>query len=285
MKEADWMARRIEEATWSPVVPDSEQWGREIRFAARVQRSLLEAEPITGKGFVASGRSIPRFAVGGDYFDFVPLPGGGVRAVVADVMGKGFGAAMLMTMVRSAVRAISPCCATPGHMFQALNDMLYTDLQRLESFVAMACVDLLPDGNSVRLSAAGAPPPLLVGPSQPEAERIRVKGVSLGLLPGREYQNLELTLKPGDMLVLYTDGITEVRDSTGRELGWAGLGRFLLEHPSRPLPDLLNRVLDGVASYGGVDGVRDDVTMVVIRFTPEGGEEDGTDGSSGFGGA
>ncbi|MFZ5826412.1 MAG: PP2C family protein-serine/threonine phosphatase [Bacillota bacterium] len=266
-------------AAWLPTVPDQDQWQREIRFAEKVQRCLLAAEPVALNRFAACGCSVPLFAVGGDYYDFVPLPDGGLRVVVADVMGKGFGAAMIMTMVRASVRAISPVCGSPGQLLRSVNHLLYDDMQRLESFVVMLCLDLPKEGTAVRLASAGAPPPLLLRSAPSAVERVQVRGVSLGLLPDREYREAVLETEEGDLLVLYTDGIIEARSAGGTELGWSGLGYLLQGEMAQPLPELVESVIGQVASHGGAAGLRDDVTLVAVRVSQE--REEGIGGAAG----
>lgn len=261
------MAPQTWGSTWLPTVPDDEQWKRELRFAARVQRCLLEAEPVRGRGFSVYGCSLPHFAVGGDYYDFIDLPDGGLRVVVADVMGKGFGAAMLMTMVRAAVRAVSPQCSSPGQLLRQVNDLLYQDLQRLESFVVMICVDIPSGGGVIEMSGAGAPPPLYLHGALAEIERLKLRGASLGLLAHKEYVTIELPVAEGDMLFLCTDGILEARNPAGEEMGWVGLGRILLAHQGDALPVLFDEVLGKVAHHTDSVGFRDDVTLVAVRFT------------------
>lgn len=254
-------------------LPDSRSPGagsvpteQELEFARRVQQTLLEPRTLRIDGLQASGCCIPRHAVGGDCFDFVALPGGGLRVVIADVMGKGFGAAMLMTMFRAAVRTATPYFPTPGGLLEHINDLFYEDLQRVGSFITAACVDCRADRLTATFASGGHPYPLLLRKGSDSPEPVLVRGVSLGMMPNRVYAEQKVSLRPGDEVVMYTDGLTEARGSGGKGLTAAELLQFIALHRAESSPEMLDEFLTAIRDAGAEDGVTDDVTIVAVRF-------------------
>jgi len=248
---------------WPRKEPDADQWQRELRFAERVQAMLSGAGTFAVPGASAAGCSIPHYAVGGDYYDIVPLPDGGMRLMVADVMGKGFGPAMIMTMVRSAVRFATREAASPGTLLKQLNDLFYRDLQQVGSFVTVSCTDYRPVSRTLTVAGAGHPYPLLFRSGG--MRRIEARGVSIGMLPDRQYAEQVVPVEPGDRLVVFSDGILEARDSEGREIGVAGLEGLVRTTAGPAGPALLAAILSRVTASAWE--VRDDVTLAVVDFT------------------
>lgn len=251
--------------------PDAEQWNRELSFAAKLQRLLSTGQTAVADGLSASAASMSHYVVGGDYFDLLPLPSGGARVIMADVMGKGFGPAMIMTMVRAACRIANDHYAGPGLLLNRMNDLLYDDLQALESFVTMICVDYNPETRMLTMASAGHPYPLLLRQSAEVGELIKVRGVSVGMLPNRQYVERSVSLDQGDRLVIYTDGAMEVRDPAGTELTPAGLERLMrMSKPDKGI-EWVHATLRAILHYAGESGVRDDVTVAVLEGEPPSG--------------
>jgi len=255
-------------APWPCQEPNAEEWARELRFAARVQETLLGRRTATVPGMVAFGQSVPQFAVGGDCFDLIPLPEGGLRIVIADIMGKGFGAAMLMAMFRSAARIVSAYGTPPGKTLCQLNEYFYPDLQKLESFLTVACADYHPDQREVVLASAGHPYPLLLRPNSRHQEPVKVRGVSLAMLPAATYREVCLPVSDGDRLLFYTDGLVEARNAEGQEYAIRGLTSAFSALGHLEAPEIVEGLLGAVASFTRPCSVRDDVTLVVTQFGP-----------------
>lgn len=257
-------------APWPPKQPDLAQWDREVKFAAKVQQALLPSVTAVFGDVSISACCVPHYVVGGDCFDLIDLPDGRLRVVLADVMGKGFGAAMLMTMVRTAARMASPCHLTPGELLARLNDLLFEDLQRLGSFITMVCADYDPTSGGITVAAAGHPAPFLIRAGVDAPERLPVKGVTLGMLRNRTYQEHRFFTRQGDRLVMFSDGMLEAKDSAGKDLAAAGVQAILQRHRRCCPNDLVREVLEEVARFAGHGGIRDDVTVVVAQVgSPE----------------
>lgn len=254
---------------WPQQEPDCEQWTRELRSAGKIQAALLEARSIQLCGASALGYSVPRYIVGGDYFDLQHLAGDRLRITVGDVMGKGFGAAMVMTMVRATVRLAGAECPGPGQLLRRVNDFLHADLQKLASFVTLSCADYDPISRTVTVASAGAPFPFLLRAGG-GIERIPARGVSVGLMADRFYLEQTFSVQGGDRLLLATDGIMEVRSRSGQELTANGFEQMLRAAQGLPTAALIQHVLDGVILHAAETAIQDDVTMVAVDFHPEG---------------
>lgn len=258
-----------EQTGWSPwpyKKPGTDEMDRDIIFASRVHSRLIGAHEASIANAFACGISIPHYLAGGDYYDLLPLANGNLRVVVADVMGKGFGASMLMTMLRGGVRTASRQTHSTGGLLSVMNDLFFADLQKLGSFITLCCLDYDPGTRACTVACAGHPAPLLLRSTAAEPEIMKVRGVALGMLSNRQYTEVTATLAPGDLLLLYSDGIVEAKDSHGQDLATAGLVRILTDHRSLPLPDLLKRILADIAAHTGGGGPRDDVTLAALRL-------------------
>lgn len=258
-----------EEPGWTPWPcrePSEDQWKQDLTFARRVQAALLEASAVIIPGVAAVGCSVPFYGIGGDYFDLLPLPDGRLRVFIADVMGKGFGAALVATMLRGAVRAASRHCPSPGALLYQINDLVYRDLQDLGSFITASCVDFHPDTGRLSVACAGHPSPLLLRRDADVPQPVNARGVALGMLANRVYLHTEETVRPGDLLVMYTDGILEAKNYARKDLGAGGLQRLFTAGRALAGTDLMRAMLVGVGTYTEGEGARDDVTLVTLQF-------------------
>lgn len=237
-------------------------------FAQRVQRTLLRSREVQCRGAALVGHSVPFYDVGGDYFDILPLPDGRYRVVVADIMGKGVGSAMLMTMTRAAVRAFSLTSERPGALMRAVNRLLYEDLKPLACFLTMACVDLDLNRREVVCASGGHLPPLLFRANAGQAEKVKVRGIMLGVLPDRQFEEVSVPLDDGDLLMLYSDGFVEAMTPEGKLVGFAGLEQMITPLVDQPLSQITTTAVSALGCVAAPDGVRDDLTLALIRLEP-----------------
>lgn len=179
----------------------------QLDTARQIQQRLLPAGMPRLDGYQISGSSDPSLQVGGDYFDFVEMPDGRLGIAVADVTGKGIPASLLMANVQAGLHGQALHPGTAAGMIGRMNDLLYESTDA-HMFVTFALVVLDPVTGELESVSAGHEPTLLVRPDG-SYEKLEAGGLMLGMMPGFEYSEARSRLEPGEVLVMYTDGVTE----------------------------------------------------------------------------
>lgn len=228
----------------------------ELDEARGIQRTLIPSEAPSQGVFALSGLCLPCRAVGGDWYDYIPMADGRIAVVVADVSGKGMAAALLMASTRSIVRLLAERFTTPAAVLTQLNDVLLNDFPR-SKFVTMVYALLNPADRTATFASAGHNPPLLVSP---EGSRFieSMTGFPLGIWNGPfSEQHLELT--PGSRFVLYSDGVSEAANLVSEEFGASRIqGHFDSSESS------VDSLLHDVHQFSAGAPLSDDVTVVLI---------------------
>ena len=238
----------------------------ELKRAASLQQSLLPAEPLVSPPYRVAGRNIPSSDVGGDYFDFIEGESTVLTIGLGDVAGKGMPAALLMTNLHASVRAHVESEPRLPLVMGRLNRSIHQAV-RGERFITLVLIAIDRQTGEIQYVNAGHNPPYLVKASG-EIEMLSVGGLLLGMFPEATYESAALTLGPGEVLVLYSDGVTEARNDQDDEYGEERLVAFLKEHkdddPERMVETLIRTIYE--FSQDGKPG--DDVTVAVIRRDP-----------------
>ncbi|MFY9559780.1 MAG: GAF domain-containing SpoIIE family protein phosphatase [Terriglobales bacterium] len=233
---------------------------REANEARSIQQALLPRSSPLIPGFRVSGLSIPAGAIGGDWYDFIPLSDGRWGLVLADVSGKGTAAALLMSATRGMLRSLAQTGSGPGEVLTRLNNMMVEDFP-CGRFVTMAYAEFDPSTRKLRLASAGHLPPLLV---EPDSHRwiATQDGLPLGIATSK-FSETEVTLGPHTRLAIYSDGITEAALDSGEEYG----PERLLAQMQSPDVSLESLLLD-VRRFVNGTGLRDDATAILIGARP-----------------
>jgi PAS domain S-box-containing protein len=240
---------------------------REHRIAETLQRSLLPERLPRLPGLDVAARYLPAAAeaeVGGDWYDVLSVPGGGVGLVMGDVAGKGLAAASMVGRLRSALRAYALEGHAPARVLEQLNRLIWTEADESQ-MATLIYVVVDPAEGQVRWVNAGHPPPLLVdGREQPHYLE-GGSSVPLGVLPFPDFEEITVPMDPGNTVVLYTDGLVE---RPGEHID-AGMGRLVAVVRDAPTePDLLcDHVLSALVPDGGAP---DDVALLTLRTVPMG---------------
>jgi sigma-B regulation protein RsbU (phosphoserine phosphatase) len=260
---ANAAAVSIEKALLHRQVLDKQRIEDQLRVAREVQSGLLPGAPPDLPGWDIAAVALPTWAIGGDYYDYVPLGGGRLGLVVADVSGKGIPAALIMATFRAALRTEMRRHADLGAVAAHLNRAVL-ESRDASRFVTAVCGVL--DAASGRLTYVncGHNPPLLLRGSGGR-EGLESGGPALGLFDGGTFEAGSARLGPGDRLVLYTDGVVEPADEADREFGTERLEAAVREATGRPAAEALRSVIDATRAFAGRQDYDDDFTLVVVQ--------------------
>ncbi|MEP7027012.1 MAG: SpoIIE family protein phosphatase [Candidatus Eisenbacteria bacterium] len=238
---------------------------QELAVARRIQQDLLPRGVLAAPGLEVVGANRPCFEVGGDYFDYFPLKDGRIALAIADVAGKGVGAALLMSNVQAILRAeCARGTAVPQVPAQA-NRQLMESLAGNSKFVTFFYGALDPVAKRFYYSNAGHNPPLVVR-ADGRIEELTEGGLILGVFPLAEYDEGTVDLAPGDVLALFTDGVTEAESRQGLYSD-ERLQELLLRERGRSAKDIAQAILDDVDLFSHGRHQTDDVTVVIVKVT------------------
>ena len=247
----------------------------ELRIAREIQMSLLPTGPVTMPGVAVTALSVPAREVGGDYYDFVQLGARRLAVLVADVSGKGTSAAFYMAELKGVVLSLSRIYQSPKQLLIEVNRIISANIDP-RSFITMTYAVLDLEAGTFTYARAGHTPLIYVPaghPGQCEAQVLTPDGLVLGLqLQGIEkkftdlLEERSLPVAGGDLLVLFTDGITEAMNERGDFFGESRLSRLIEEHGHLPSDELRERIVRDVEAFVGPADQHDDMTMVVLKI-------------------
>jgi sigma-B regulation protein RsbU (phosphoserine phosphatase) len=235
----------------------------ELKRAATLQQSLLPTGARNVGRIGIAGKNVPSFDVGGDYFDFVLGPDGRMVVGLGDVAGKGMAAALLMTDLRATMRAQVETGRPIVELTSRLNRSIYENVKG-ERFITLLIAMVNGETGEVAYVNGGHNPPYLLR-ADGTMETLTVGGLLLGIFPDAVYETASVTLRPGDVLTLYSDGVTEARSPAGEEFGEERLEAFLRASRDLPPEKLVATLIADVQKFTGTGPLADDVTVVVIR--------------------
>ena len=260
---ANVAAIRIEHARLAEVEQAEKLMELELSQASEIQQTLLPTEAPRYENYDLAGYNLPCRTVGGDYYDFVPYKDGRLALVVGDVSGKGLPAALLMSSLQARVQMLRETNPEPGVAVTTLNRSL-AERCPLGKFITFfyALLDLRT--GTLRYSNAGHNYPLLLR-ADGKIEQLTGSGMVMGLFPSVYYEVRETQLGPGDLLALYSDGVTEATTAAGVEFGEEGLARFLSERKSESCSQIVSSLADHVRRWRGSSSFTDDFTIVLVR--------------------
>lgn len=242
---------------------ERERMEQELRVARIIQQTLLPKQIPEPDGWRISAYWQPAREVGGDFYDFVPLPDGRLGILIADVTDKGVPAALVMATTRSLLRGAAERLISPARVLESTNDLLHPDIPP-KMFVT--CLYAVLNPQTGRLVFANAGHNLPYQCSQDGVKELRATGMPLGLMPGMQYEETEVMLNSGDHLLLLSDGLVEAHDPERKMYGLDRLRAVLSAH-SHQLP-LIETVLASYRSFtGAAHEQEDDITLVTIEFT------------------
>jgi predicted ester cyclase len=235
----------------------------ELKTAAQIQRSLLPHAARRGAGFAVAATSQPCRAIGGDFIDYFNLPDGAFAFVLGDVAGKGPAAALLAAVLQGVFTANAHRTGTPAVRIREANDAL--SRRGIESRFATAVYAVLTPDGQLMYCNAGHNPPLLI--RQSGIQRLDAGGTIVGMFEEACFIDATIQLAPGDVLVAFSDGLTEAQNSTGEEFGEERLLTCVTSCRQLAPPALLETLFDQVHNFSAGSAQADDLTMLVLNYS------------------
>jgi sigma-B regulation protein RsbU (phosphoserine phosphatase) len=260
---ANVAAIRIEHARLAEIEQSEKMMELELAQASEIQRTLLPPEAPVYEGYDLSGLNLPCHTVGGDYYDFVPYEDGRLALAVGDVSGKGLPAALMMSSLQARVQMLRETMPDPGTAVRTLNRSL-TERCPLGKFITFFYALLDPPSGALEYSNAGHNYPLVLRTSG-VVERLKGNGLVLGLFAPVEYEVRKTVLASGELLALYSDGVTEASNGDGKEFGEDGLADFLVPRKDLSCEEIVNQLVDHMRKWRGNTSFADDFTIVLVR--------------------
>lgn len=242
---------------------------QELAIAKQVQESFLPVRLPEFDGADLYARCRSAYETGGDYYDFIPLQDSRLGVIIGDVSGKGIQAAFFMTFIKGVMHALADSHSSTQEVLLRANTHFSHNAPR-GTFITMiyGVIDL--KAGEFRFTRAGHNPVLVLRKGAEHAEEFRSSGIGIGLGNRAEFERssheMTLPVASGDLLVLYTDGIVEAKNSKGDEFGLDRLKRHVEAFAEQNARELTARLFEEVEAFSGAEGQHDDMTMLVIRI-------------------
>lgn len=256
------IAEKIENTILGEIAKDKERLDTEMQIARKIQSNLFPREIPKIEGYQLACYNRPSMEVGGDYFDVLTI-GPRYSIAIADVSGKGMGAAMLMSNLQAVLRSKAPSVEGSDQLLKQINvDLL--DRVGEGRFISLCYLVLEPGANSIVYTNAGHNPPYAVRTSG-AVETLEASGIPLGILPDTEYSAREIKMAPGDVVALYSDGITECMNRKAEQFGEERFVDILKTNKTKAASEIIDAVLLEVDTFREEEPFSDDMTLVVLK--------------------
>lgn len=253
----------LETAALQTSAVERDRLEQELEVARSIQATFIpEAPPeLPGWGIAAYWQSARQ--VSGDFYDFIPLQDGLWGMLIADVADKGTPAALFMAVCRTLLRAAAISRSSPSRTLARVNELLFNDA-RTDLFVTVFYAVWDPASGKITYASGGHNPPLLI-PASGEVRELKSPGIALGVIPSASFDERQVTLRPGDALVAYTDGVTEAMQEDYTEYGVDRLKEALKAAGGQEATIMLDDVLADIQEFVGEAAQNDDLTMWILK--------------------
>lgn len=247
----------------------NERYKEELKIAKTVQKSLLPEILERSEAFEIAAFSESADEVGGDYYDTMRISEDMVALIIADVSGKGTTAAFHMSQMKGIFHSLAQDCIEPAVFMTRANQALVNCLER-GSFISAIIFVVNTKTRLIRYARAGHCPVLYYRAATDTVEYFKDKGVALGMIRNSSYRNFahtsEFSFGDGDVMVLYTDGITEAKDAKGEEFGYKKLAEILAEVKSLSAREIQDSIISSLYRFSESESLDDDYTTMVVKF-------------------
>ncbi|PYS22366.1 MAG: hypothetical protein DMF72_13705 [Acidobacteria bacterium] len=270
-------AIRVENARLTEEQMERERLEREQQVASEIQQRFLPATAPLVEGYELQGISFPCYEIGGDYYDFIQREGGNLVVALGDVSGKGTAAALLMSSLHAAVHAQADTHDSIVKTISAVNRYLVESIPP-NRFVTLFYAELDPKAGSLTFLNAGHNPPLIVHTGG-TMEQLASGGLPLGIMSDAEFREGHTKLHPGDVLVIYSDGVSEAVNPNGEEFGPTRLYEVVARNLDASAGGIRDRIESALTKFCQGTPAADDITLVIVKRLAEAREVSAAAGS------
>jgi len=260
-------AIRVENARLMEARLQQERLERELQLASEIQQRFQPTAPPQVLGYELQGISFPCYEIGGDYYDFIQRDDGRLIIALGDVSGKGTAAALLMSSLHAAVHAQSASHDSIVETISAVNRYLADNIPP-NRFVTPFSAELEPQSGSVCFLNAGHNPPLIIH-SAGTVEQLASGGLPLGIRRDAEYREGRTQMQAGDVLVIYSDGVTEAASPSGEEFGPTRLYEVVSRNVDASAAGIRDRIESALTKFAQGTRAGDDITLVIVKRQAE----------------
>jgi phosphoserine phosphatase RsbU/P len=260
-------AIRVENARLLEAQLQQERLERELQLAMEIQQRFQPTAPPIVPGYELQGISFPCYEIGGDYYDFIKRDDGRLVIALGDVSGKGTAAALLMSSLHAAVHAQAGSHDTLVETISAVNRYLADNIPP-NRFVTLFYAELDPASGSLSFLNAGHNPPLIVHAAG-TVEQLASGGLPLGIKRDAEYREGRTQLQLGDVLVIYSDGVTEAASPSGEEFGPTRLYEVVSRNIDASAAGVRDRIESALTKFSQGTQAADDITLVIVKRQSE----------------
>src|SRR5690348_275596 len=256
-------AIRVENTRLVEARLERERLERELALASEIQQRFQPTAPPHVNGYELQGISFPCYEIGGDYYDFIEREDGRLVIALGDVSGKGTAAALLMSSLHAAIHAQSASHNSLVATISAVNRYLADNIPA-NRFVTLFYAELDPESGSLSFLNAGHNPPLIVH-SAGTVEQLASGGLPLGIKRDAEYREGRTQLQRGDVLVIYSDGVTEAVSPTSEEFGSTRLYEVVSRNIEASAAGIRDRIESSLTKFAQGTSAADDITLVIVK--------------------
>jgi serine phosphatase RsbU (regulator of sigma subunit) len=260
-------AIRVENARLTEEQLQRERLERELQVASEIQQRFQPTSAPQLNGYELQGISFPCYEIGGDYYDFIHRANGNLIVALGDVSGKGTAAALLMSSLHASVHAQFDIHDSLADTISAVNRYLVESIPA-NRFVTLFYAELNPKTGELRFLNAGHNPPLVVRASG-TMEQLAAGGLPLGIMLDADFREARTTLKAGDVLVIYSDGVSEAVSPTGEEFGPTRLYEVVSRNLDASAAGIRDRIESALTKFSQGMPAADDITLVIVKRLAE----------------
>jgi sigma-B regulation protein RsbU (phosphoserine phosphatase) len=233
----------------------------QLNTAREVQLEMLPDEHPKIDGYDIFGRSEPAREVGGDFFDYF-YGDAFLGIAIGDVCGKSIPASLLMTMSKALFLAAMDMGHGPEKVLQTVNSLLTRSITN-GKFVtgSLTCIA----GENISYACAGHQPLIIYRQASDAFQEVNAEGIAMGIIHHMDFERRDLTLEPGDIAILYTDGLNEAMDANKEQFGYENLKMVIHKNRDRPAEEIVNALFSAIKKHAGGAAQFDDTTVVIIK--------------------